>query len=74
MNLNAPWPQPEEARPVDYFRAVSTSQVTLLVVSIMTIGRGANIGLTYRSTVFGSPEMECGKAVFLAPLGALAHS
>ena len=73
MNLNALWPQPEGSRPVDYFRAVSTGPVTPLVASITTIGPVANIGLTYRSTVFGAPDIERIKASFLDPLGPLAH-
>jgi len=56
MNLNVLWPQPEESPPVDYFRAVSTGPVTPLVVSITSIGQVANVGLTYRSTVFGPPR------------------
>ena len=73
MNLNALWPQPEGSRPVDYFRAVSTGPVTPLVASITTIGPVANIGLTYRSTVFGAPDIERIKASFLDPLGPLVR-
>jgi NRPS condensation-like uncharacterized protein len=73
MNLNALWPQPEGSRPVDYFRAVSTGPVTPLVASITTIGPVANIGLTYRPTVFGEPDIERIKAFLLDPLGPLAH-
>jgi hypothetical protein len=73
MNLNALWPQPEETPPVDYFRAVATGPVTPLVVSITSVGRVANIGLTYRPTVFGPPEIERIKASFLDPLGPLVH-
>jgi hypothetical protein len=73
MNLNALWPQPEETPPVDYFRAVATGPVTPLVVSITSVGRVANIGLTYRPTVFGPPEVERIKASFLDPLGPLVH-
>ena len=69
MNLNALWPQPEGSRPVDYFRAVSTGPVTPLVASITTMGPVANIGLTYRATVFGAPDIERIKATFLGPLG-----
>ncbi len=68
INLNALWPQPEGGRPADYFRAVSTGPVTPLVASITTIGPVANIGLTYRSTVFGTAEIERVKACFLNPL------
>ena len=73
MNLNTVWPQPEGCRPVDYFRAVSTGPATPLVASITTIGPVANIGLTYRPTVFGAPDVERIKASFLDPLGPLAH-
>ena len=73
MNLNTLWPQPEGSRSVDYFRAVSTGPVTPLVASITTIGPVANIGLTYRPTVFGAPDIERIKAAFLDPLGPLAH-
>lgn len=67
MNLNKLWPQPDEGRPVDYFRAVSTGPATPLVASITTVGEVANIGLTWRTTVFGSPEIERIKARFLDP-------
>jgi hypothetical protein len=73
MNLNALWPQPAGSRPVDYFRAVSTGPVTPLVASITTIGPVANIGLTYRPTVFGEADIERIKAFLLDPLGPLAH-
>jgi hypothetical protein len=71
MNLNALWPQMDDAAPVDYFRAVSTGPVTPLVVSLTTVGRVANIGLTYRSTVFEPPDIERIKGCFMDPLGPL---
>lgn len=74
INLNGLWPQPQPTRPVDYFRAVSTGPVTPLVASITTIGPVANIALTYRSTVFGAPDIERIKAGFLDPLGLPARS
>lgn len=73
MNLNTVWPQPEGSQPVDYFRAVSTGPATPLVASITTIGPVANIGLTYRPTVFGASDIEHIKTSFLHPLGPLAH-
>jgi hypothetical protein len=72
MNINALWPQPDDAPPVDYFRAVSTGPVTPLVVSLTTVGQAANISLTYRSTVFDAPEIERIKGCFMDPLGPLA--
>jgi hypothetical protein len=71
MNLNGLWPQTDDAQPVDYFRAVSTGPVTPLVLSFTTVGRTANIGLSYRATVFDASEIERIKGCFLAPLGTL---
>jgi hypothetical protein len=73
MNLNTLWPQSDQVRPVAYFRAVSTGPATPLVASITTVGPMATAGLTYRSTVFGAPEIERIKACFLDPLGPLAR-
>jgi hypothetical protein len=67
MNLNPLWRQVENARPLEYLRAVSTGPVTPLVLSITTIGQGVSIGITYRATAFGEPEIERIKGCFLAP-------
>jgi NRPS condensation-like uncharacterized protein len=72
MDLNPLWPQEREDRAVDYFRAVSTGPITPLVMSITTIGRVANIGLTYRSTVFSAPDIDRIKSCFLDLPGLLA--
>jgi len=74
IDLNPIWPQAEEARPIDYFRAVSTGPVTPLVVSITTVARVVNIGLTYRSTVFSAAEIECIKRCFMEPADLLADN
>jgi len=71
MDLNHCWPQPPDARAVDYCRAVSTGPVTPLVLSITTIGPVANIGLTYRPTVFSALEIERIKDCFLDPMRLL---
>jgi hypothetical protein len=73
MNLNALWPQPQQAQPVDYFRAVCTGPVTPLVVSLTTIGEVVNLGLTYRPTVFAPPDVERIEAGFRDPIGPLAR-
>ena len=54
-------------RPVDYLRAVSTGPATPLVVSVTTIGEAANIGLSYRSTVFSAGDIERLEGCFLEP-------
>jgi hypothetical protein len=72
MNLNTLWPQPDEVRAVDYFRAVCTGPVTPLVASISTVGRKANVSLTYRSTVFTEADIERVKGCFLDPAGSPA--
>lgn len=58
MNLNPLWEQKDENRAIDYFRAVSTGPITPLVLSVTTVRDAANIGLTYKKTVFSKPEME----------------
>jgi NRPS condensation-like uncharacterized protein len=58
MNLNALWaPLPGQSVP-DYFRAVSTGPATPLVLSLTTAGEVANIGLSYRTTVYSRAEIE----------------
>jgi hypothetical protein len=74
MDLNPIWPRSEPYVPADYFRAVSTGPVTPLVLSITTIGSGANIGLTYRSTVFSDSDIEQIQGCFLdAPRHFTSH-
>jgi hypothetical protein len=65
MNLNTVWPQPGEAKPVDYLRAVSTGPVTPLVLSITTVREVVNIGLSFRLTVFSPADIERVKSEFL---------
>lgn len=60
MNLNSLWPQPEGVW--DYFRAVSTGPVTPLVLSVTTAGDHANVGLSHRTTVFSTADVERLKA------------
>jgi len=64
MNFNALWGSPDKTEPVDYFRAVSTGPATPLVLSVTTVGNHANIGLTYRSTIFSKPNIERIKGEF----------
>lgn len=65
MNLNSLWTQPEEDPSVEYFRAVSTGPVTPLVLSVTTMRDVANVGLTYRTTVFTASQIEEIKHRFL---------
>jgi hypothetical protein len=59
LNMNTLWPMDSVARPLDYFRAVSTGPATPLVLSATTFGDHLNLGLTYRPGVFTAPEIEC---------------
>ena len=65
MNLDAIWQPQPGARPVDYFRAVSTGPATPLVLSITTIGGGVNLGLSYRTACYSTTEVEQVKYCFL---------
>jgi len=58
MNLNPLWEQKDENRAIDYFRAVSTGPITPLVLSITTVRETANIGLTFKKTVFSDSEIK----------------
>jgi hypothetical protein len=57
MNLNSLWEQGNGA-PLDYFRGVSTGPVTPLALSVTTFGDRANLGLSYRTTVFSKLDIE----------------
>jgi NRPS condensation-like uncharacterized protein len=71
MNLNSLWPAAEAAPAPDYFRAVSTGPVTPLVLSVTTVGDHANIGLTYRTTVYSELAVEQIKISLLQTLAGL---
>jgi len=68
MNINSLWPAQEANHPIDYVRAVSTGPATPLVLSFTTVGQAANIGLSYRSTVFSGAEVERLTGSFLGAL------
>ena len=69
MNINSLWQPQEKEMSIDYIRAVSTGPVTPLVLSFTTAGKSANIGLTYRSTVFSAADIKRLESCFL---GAVA--
>jgi Condensation domain len=71
MNLNSVWEQSNENGPMDYFRGVSTGPVTPLVFSVTTVGDHANVGLSYRSTVFSPEDIERVKSHFMRHLEQL---
>jgi hypothetical protein len=58
MNLNLLWEPSGRNPPLDYFRGVSTGPVTPLVLSVTTVRDRANLGLSYRTTVFSQGDIE----------------
>jgi hypothetical protein len=58
MNINSLWPSVSGSEPPEYIRAVSTGPVTPLVLSFTTSGAEANIGLSYRTTVFSQSDVD----------------
>jgi hypothetical protein len=74
MNLNSIWKPDSNPRPVDYFRAVSTGPATPLVFSITTVGDAANVGVSYRKTVFPLEQIEKLKSGFLASIVGLERA
>jgi hypothetical protein len=71
MNLNSLWAKSNDDGPADYFRAVSTGPVTPLVFSVTTVGDRANVGVSYRSTVFSATDIESVKNNFMQHLEEL---
>lgn len=71
MNLNSLWGPSDADPPLNYFRGVSTGPVTPLVLSVTTVGDRANVGLSYRATVFSPEEIEQVKSGFTRLLEAL---
>jgi NRPS condensation-like uncharacterized protein len=68
MNLNTIWPQSNQTKPVNYFRAVSTGPATPLVLSITTVQDVVNISVSFRTTVFSKADIEYVKSEFLSLL------
>lgn len=57
MNLESIWEKGDEAAPMDYFRGVSTGPITPLALSVTTFGGHANLGLSYRTSVFSKADI-----------------
>ena len=66
MNLNTIWQTSGEQTQPNYIRAVSTGPATPFVLSITTVRDIVNIGVSYRSTVFTTQDMEFIKNRFMA--------
>ena len=71
MNLNSLWPGVAAPPTPDYFRAVCTGPVTPLVLSVTTVGDHANIGLTYRTSVFSETAIDQIKSSLLEAVAKL---
>jgi len=74
MNLNSLWDPSKDDGPLDYFRGVSTGPATPLVLSVTTVGDRANVGLSYRRTVFSPEEIERVKSTFTQQLEQLPEA
>ena len=57
MNLNRLGEQNDGTAMSDYYRAVSTGPATPLVLSMTTVGEVVNVGVSYRTTVFGAVDI-----------------
>lgn len=73
MNLNPLWTEPPSAPPADYYRGVSTGPATPLVLSVTSVADRINLGLSFRSTVFSSAEIDQVKARLLEQFGSLGE-
>lgn len=73
MNLNPLWTEAPSAPLADYFRGVSTGPATPLVLSVTSVADRVNLGLSFRSTVFSSAEIDQVKARLLEQFGLLGE-
>ncbi len=71
MNLTKLPVESTAARPSDYLRTVSTGPVTPLVLSVTTFGKGVNLALSYRTSVFSREEIAAVRGRFTAAVRAL---
>lgn len=74
MNLNVLWEHSEADGALDYFRGVSTGPVTPLVFSVTTFGGHANVGLSFRRTVFSPEDIQGVYRSFLEHLDQLSEA
>lgn len=72
MNLNPLWREPLGKQPLNYFRAVCTGPVAPLVFSITTAGDIANVGVSYRTSVFTEENVARIREHFLKQIGELS--
>jgi hypothetical protein len=71
MNLKKLPSAPSVAQPMDYLRTVSTGPVTPLVLSATTFGKGVNLTMSYRTSVFSKPEISAVRERFVAAVRGL---
>jgi len=71
MSIRSLWQPEDQDNSLDYIRAVSTGPATPLVLSFTTAGQTANIGLSYRSTVFSVADVERLMSCFFGNLAEL---
>jgi len=68
MSLDTRWPPDDPARPLDYFRAVSTGPITPLVLTTTTYDDRMVLGITYRPTAFAPARITRFQEQFRAEL------
>ena len=71
MNLKKLPLAPAAAQPLDYLRTVSTGPVTPLVLSVTTFGKGVNLAMSYRTSVFSRSEISAVRDRFVAAVRGL---
>jgi hypothetical protein len=67
LDLNARWEPSGESGVLDYLRGVSTGPITPLVLAITTCGQAANVGVSYRSSLFKPADIEALRSCFVDP-------
>ena len=65
---------PAAPQPLDYLRTVSTGPVTPLVLSVTTFGKGVNLAMSYRMSVFSRAEISAVRERFAAGVRGLGDA
>ncbi|MEO8793233.1 MAG: hypothetical protein ABI464_12980 [Chthoniobacteraceae bacterium] len=71
MNLKKLPVKPAAVQPTDYLRTVSTGAMTPLVLSVTTFGKGVNLTMSYRTSVFPRTEISAVRERFVAAVSGL---
>jgi hypothetical protein len=71
MNLKKLPAEPAAVQPSDYQRTISTVPVTPRVLSVMAFGKGVNLAISHRTSVFSRPGISAARERLVAAVRGL---